>query len=738
MKTCKKVNRMKAIEINMRYFLVKKLTNSSKRKHLTSRQAAIIQLLAKSAPEPVTLNALSQKLEVSSRTVLRELDAVEHWLDENDFRFLRKPGVGLAIQEDADTLALLQELLTVEQVQPSFSRKERRRQLLGMLLSAKEPIKSYVFRSQFQISEGTLSSDLDALEQWLRPYHISLIRRPGVGILLEGSEGDLRQAISNAAFEFSDQGELLKLLSASTFPAEPTAPASPLRNRALGYLDPEISSFVESLLVESEEKLKLKYTDSGYMALVIHLTLSIRRLMAGEKIQMDADYLEELSLLPEFRVAQAMAKKIGDRFQITVPREEVGFITMHLSSARVWPQSRQNRGQVKIVSARQVVLTIVERVEAELHLPFHTCTRMIEELTSHMDSMISRLSMNIHLDNSQVEEIQKNYPDIYAAVERACSVFREQLKIEDVSASEITFVTMHFVAAAETMRVEQKRIAVAVVCPSGMGASRMLAANLMRSFHNIEVRQILSAFSMDPERLRGDGIDLVISTVPLSLDFPHICVSPIPQAQDLLLITQTVERLCEGREKLSLPLQPRPRGSKVLTVAELELLTRTGEEILQILRHFTWRKPGTLQRTEELLGEAAGMFADSLLTRRIISADLASRETIASTYLPEMKIHLLHCRTSAIEHCRFGFLKLSQPINTAAGPLEGAVLLLSPQSGGSECVEVISQISMLLAEEERFLQALLSGDTVGAKALAQQALVKYFEQTMKRIGDGTV
>ena len=722
----------------MRHFLVKKLSNSSKRKHLTSRQAAIIQLLAKSAPEPVTLGAISQKLEVSSRTVLRELDAVEHWLDENDFRFLRKPGVGLAIREEAETLSLLQELLTVEQVQPSFSRKERRRQLLGMLLSAKEPIKSFVFRSQFQISEGTLSSDLDALEQWLRPYHITLIRRPGVGILLEGSEGDLRNAISNAAFEFSDQGELLKLLSASSLHQEQTAPPSPLRNRVMGYLDPEISSFVESLLAESEEKLKLKYTDSGYMALVIHLSLSIRRLMAGEKIQMDADYLEELSLLPEFRVAQTMAEKIGERFQITVPREEVGFITMHLSSARVWPQSRQNRGQVKIVSARQVVLTIVERVEEELHLPFHTCTRMIEELTSHMDSMISRLSMNIHLDNSQVEEIQKNYPDIYAAVERACSVFREQLKIEDVSPSEITFVTMHFVAAAETMRVEQKRIAVAVVCPSGMGASRMLAANLMRSFHNIEVRQILSAFSMDPERLRNDGIDLVISTVPLNLDYPNICVSPIPQAQDILLITQTVERLCESREKLSLPLQPRPRGSKVLTVAGVELLTRTGEEILQILHHFTWRNPGALQRTEELLGEAAGMFADSLLTRRIISADLAGRETIASTYLPEMKIHLLHCRTAAIEHCRFGFLKLSQAIETAAGQVEGAVLLLSPQSGGNECVEVISQISMLLAEEERFLQALFSGDTVGAKALAQQALVKYFEQTLKRIGDGTV
>ena len=717
---------------------MKKVIKTSKRNHLTSRQAGIIQLLAKSAPEPVTLNIISQKLEVSSRTVLRELDAVERWMDENDFHFLRKPGVGLVIEEPPETLNLLQELLTVEQVQPNYSRKERRKQLLGTLLASREPIKSYVFRSRFKVSEGTLSTDLDALEEWLRPYRINLIRRPGVGILLEGSEADLRQAISNAAFEFTDQGELLKLLRGENDGRSEVSSPSPRRNRVLSYLAPEITTFVEGLLAQSQQELNLQYTDSGYMALIIHLALSIRRIMAGEKIQMDQDYLQELSRLPEFSCAKGMAEQISRHYDIEVPEAEVGFITMHLSSARVWPQSRPTRSQIKSVSARQVVLSIVERVEEELNLPFHTCTRMIEELTSHMDSMISRLSMNIHLDNTQVDEIRSGYPDIYVAVERACDIFKTLLQIQDVSPSEITFVAMHFVAAAETIRVEQKRVAVAVVCPSGIGASRMLAANLMRSFHNIEVRQIVSAFTIQPQQLREDGIDLVISTVPLSLDFPCVCVSPIPQAQDLLLITQTIEHISSSRESLELPQQLKAGRPSPLTVASIRVLTRTGEEILQILNHFTWHALDNIQRTEDLLGEAAGLFADSLLTRRIISADLARRETIASTYLPEMKIHLLHCRTSAIEHCRFGFLRPEPPLPTPAGPIAGAVLLLSPQSGGSECVEVISQISMLLAEEERFLQALLSGDTVGAKALAQQALVKYFEQTMKRIGDGTV
>jgi mannitol operon transcriptional antiterminator len=461
-------------------------------------------------------------------------------------------------------------------------------------------------------------------------------------------------------------------------------------------------------------------------------------MLNGEKIEMNDEDLEELRTRPEYSIAEEVARSIQERFQLTVPQAEIGFITMHLSSARVMPQSRRFQRQLRTVNTHQVVMSIVNSVEQELDLPFHTCTRMIEELTSHMDSMISRLSMNIHLDNTQVEEIQQNYPHIYAAVERACQVFKTSLRIQDVSPSEITFVAMHFVAAAETMQVERTRVSVAVVCPSGMGASRMLAANLMRSFHNIEVRQIVSAFSIRPEKLRSDGIDLVISTVPLNIDFPVVCVNPIPQAQDVMLITQTVGRIRKMRKGDVLPNQPQIVGRSPVTVASIEKMTRIGEEILEILSHFAWHALSSVQRTEELMGEAAGLFADSLLTRRIISNDLAQRESVASTYLPTMGIHLLHCRTSATEHCRFGFLKLEHPISTPLGNVEGAVLLLSPQSGSDECVEVVSRLSMLLAEEERFLQALLSGDIRGAKALAEQALVKYYEQTMKRIGDGTV
>lgn len=705
---------------------------------LTSRQREIIRILTKTARNPVPVGAISEKLNVSSRTVLRELPAIEKWLNENDFTFIRKPGVGLALDEDPESIRFLEELLGLEQAPADLSQKERRRQILGELLLIREPVKSYVFQSRFHISEGTLTKDLDALDEWLSAYQVRILRRPGIGIHLEGSETAFRQAIANAVLEFMDQGKILKMLRSD---AKEEAPAGTglLENRLFGFIDPQIVTFVEQILADTEKELHIKYTDSGYMALIVHLSLSIRRLRSGEKIVMDPEELKNLSELPEYPVARQIAEKIGKQFHLTIPAEEAGFITMHLSSARIWPQNRRMRSQLQSINTSQVVMSIVDQVEQELGLPFHTCNRMIEELTSHMDSMISRLSMNIQLDNSQGDAIRQKYPDVYQAVEHACGLFRDKLFIEDISPSEITFVAMHFAAAAETLRREQKRMAVAVVCPSGMGASRMLAANLIRSLHNIEIRQIMSAFSLEPEKLRESGIDLVISTVPLEIEFPSVCVSPIPQTQDLLVIQHALEAISDRRTREIRPKPEHPAPAPDLSFSDVESLTRTGEEILQLLQNFHIREISGIRQAESLLGQAAGVFADSILSRQIISQDLALREAVKNTFIPELGIYLLHCRTSAVPYCRCAYLKLDTPFSVPDGTVSGAILLLAPKSDRNECVEVISRISMLLVEDKRFLQALQGGNAGEGRMLAEKALIKYYQNLiLKRKGDGTL
>ena len=128
------------------------------------------------------------------------------------YRFIKKPGVGLIIDESLENQQLILELLEVENVQKEYSKEERKRKILSELLIAKEPLKLFYFTNQLKVSEGTLSNDLDGIEDWLKAFDIKLIRRQGVGIYLEGNEKNYRKVLSDILYRTLEEKELIKLL----------------------------------------------------------------------------------------------------------------------------------------------------------------------------------------------------------------------------------------------------------------------------------------------------------------------------------------------------------------------------------------------------------------------------------------------------------------------------------------------------------------------------------------------
>ena len=57
-----------------------------KRKKISSRQKEIILLLAQNTSnKPITISEVAKELNISTRTVLRDMTKIESWLDENDF-----------------------------------------------------------------------------------------------------------------------------------------------------------------------------------------------------------------------------------------------------------------------------------------------------------------------------------------------------------------------------------------------------------------------------------------------------------------------------------------------------------------------------------------------------------------------------------------------------------------------------------------------------------------------------
>lgn len=706
----------------------RKSKRGEKKEQLTSRQKQIIQILTKfTASRPVTVAMISEMLGLSSRTILREIPHVEKWLTQNDFHFIRKPGVGLILDESVENQKLILELLEIESVTNSFTKDERCRRILGELLYAKEPLKSYSFTSKYHISEGTFSSDLDRITQWLEPYQIQLIRRPGMGIWLEGEESSCRQAIANLVYESVDENQIMQMLRGEAPNAQAALKAN---NRVFGLLNNDTTEQVERILLDSEKKLHIKYTDSAYVGLIMHISLAIKRIQNNEKIEMESERLQKLMRLPEFAVAEEICDRLREQFHIQIPRGEVGFVTMHLSSARIWPTDARVERNMERINLRQISSEIIGVVEQELEISLSDSDSLLEDLCNHLGPALSRLSMNIPIENSQLDSIKEEYPDIWRATCKASDVLSRELELQSIPESEISFIAMHFGAAVEKKLQKQQRISVVVVCPTGVGTSRILEAGLKKTFANIDVRGTVSAFHIHPDELREQGIDLIISTVNLQTDYPWIAVSPILQAQDKRRIEGMIAALEPiGREAVAREL------NRPMTRERVQEVCCAGQELLNLLDNLRFDSMFAARKRAEVIERAGALFAENDQDAAYIESGLYERDQLADTYVKQFHALLLHCQTSEVEHARFGYIRLEPPLYENGRIILGAVVMLVPERREDNILhQLIGALSALLVEDKKLLERLRAGDWDGSKACIEAGLGAYYKQFLKKMG----
>lgn len=689
---------------------------------LSPRAGRIIRILARFPQgQPVTAQAISEELGLSRRSVLRELPAAEGWLTNHGFHLIRKPGSGLLLDEPPARREALLAMLG-EGGDTADSRVQRHKLLRRELLAANEPIKAYYFTEKLGISEGTLSTDLDQVAQWLDNYRLRLVRRPGLGIFIEGSESARRQAVSAVVCEQFGEQQLLTLLRGDS------PPGLPIRSQFIDGIDADVALQVEEVLEDCEEQLGIRFSDSGFISLFVHISLAVQRLRAGEIITIEPERLQKLRILPEYAVAERMAHQLGRTLGLPIPVDEAGFIAMHLSGARIWPGSQRDLTQAGAINVRQTVLAMMNAVGQALELDFSGDSVLLEDLCNHIGPTIGRLRAGIPIENPQLGSLQADYPQVYAACAHGAEVLHELHDIVHIPASEIGFIAMHFGAAVERKHNLLRRIAVVIVCPTGIGTSRLLAAGLQREFPHLDMRGVMSAFQLDPERLRQDGVELIVSTTPLDTPFRYLQVNPILTMQDKMLLGTELDALMQEKDASLPPIAP----LQALTREDVAFIELLGQELYALLDHVRIRQAPVLRTRAELVAQAAALFAADAASCAGLVQVFEARNQLADTYIKPFHALLLHGRTALAAHPCFGYVRLNPPIYENGRVILGAVVMLIPDGARSEvCARIMSEISGLLLENPVLLDVLRTGDVIGLEDLLEGLLLRFYKRTVQ-------
>lgn len=453
------------------------------REELSANARKLIEQLLSLPQGWVTAAALAESIGVSRRTVLRELPAVEQWMQAAGAHFVRNPGKGLLLDEAPERRDALRTQLNSGD-RKELSRAERRQQLLTRLLSEQEPCKTAVLARALGVSESTLSADLDELETKLHPYRVEMFRRPGVGVWLQGDASSYRRVVSALLRSSMPEKELAEVLCGRM----------PENEIFSTLLDTKTAEKVWAALQQFEQEEQLHLPDAGFLALAIHCTLTIQQLrQGGDKGSAPR------GLRPAGNHAARLVAALNRAFGLTLPSEEAQYLELYLSA---YLGAEDPWGSAQEMELRNLEAALIREMEKALHTDLSGYTSLRDDLYCHLRPMLLRVEQNIRTENPQLDTIRTDYPGLWKATRAACDAVQQQFVLPAISDDEAAYLAMHFGAVLEQNAMFRLRLRVVVACPLGMGSSRFLASRLGNEFPSLQVEGCCSVRELNTADLR--------------------------------------------------------------------------------------------------------------------------------------------------------------------------------------------------------------------------------------------
>ncbi|GAA0322611.1 mannitol operon transcriptional activator MtlR [Bacillus carboniphilus] len=674
--------------------------------YISARERKILEHLL-SKREEVTVKDIANELDVSPRTVHRDLKGVEEILKENGLTLNKKSGIGIQVagsDENREKLTLFLFHLSHNEYTP----EERQTIILSTLLDTKEPIKLVSLANDLNVTIATVSNDLNKIEEKIVPYGLHLVRKRGYGVEISGGESAKRKAMSKLIMENVDEFELISILKES-IQRKASPPDDTATDRLLGLVDKKKLLVIEKQIDRIKHELPYEIADSSYIGLVVHLALAIERIQQGEEIRFEEEYLKNLKQSKEFEVARKIVDGLEEVFRIRISYGEIGYITMHLLGAKLRTDQDELLEDTSIqvgVSAQKLIRFVSNKIDVDLtkHVS------LFQGLVAHLRPAIYRMKQNMGISNPLLSRIEQDYGELFLIIEEGV---REVFPDIHVPSEEVGYLVMHFASALINRREENSQT-VLVVCSTGIGTSKILSTKLKQEISGLKT---INASLFDLNKLNLEDYDTIISTVPLkNLDQNYIVVSPLLPVDDVEKIKRSLMAPKPFQQKKKETEAANPFDTIGL-LAEFEKVHHFSKAIYTVLKGFSvYNTPVEYRSIENALEYISGLLKERGIVdnEKTVLAELLKREELGGLGIPGTTLALYHARSDSVIEPSFTISRLQRPqqvpsMDGTSIEIHTILLLLAPREPGVETLEVLSGISSLIIRDESIIQLFQSG-----------------------------
>ncbi len=663
----------------------------------TVRQKFILNNLIEKGP--LTVKGLSQQIDVSERTILREVSSINVWLKQYRLRISDRGGRLHIIggQKDINTI---RELFDRVPLLWLLTQEQRQVLITAQLLLSHEPIKSAYFSCQFNVVEGTVIFYLDKIESWLRTKNLKLIRRRGYGLEIIGSCWNKRNAFVELLYNYKSISELLAFLYENNNDYSLHAFFSVTFGE-------ELVSNVKTILktLYSESKM-LKNNDVDYFSAFIHMLLAIERTRSGMPIELPDYIVTDILNSNDYYFIKDVERILKEN-EIKLPDNELAYLAIHLTgNSGIYKDDKvpKELGFDIDDTIREIIYLINKRLNTGIECD----NQLMAGLKQHLSPALYRLTMGLEVRNPVINEIKEYYRDLFYAVDYSCRhVFSKyNLIIPD---NEIGYVTMHIGAAIERQQGIESRLQVLIICPNGISTAKILLGKLKRKFPEIDGIDVCSLREMEG-KIHGN-YDIILSTVEVSkrYDTDIIVISPFLPNRDI----DRIRTLIKSKTGESSSLKNIGSGAFKGEIAETEADFSAADNML---KNFKLRNISSDSMEGMIKKIVYELFEFNLITETDkVEYQIRMREEKGSVVIPGSHVALIHIRTEEIDMPFVGVFRLENYIGmkSAGFSMENVdtiLVMLARKNESDYILELLGKISASLVQEESVINILRFGD----------------------------
>ena len=635
------------------------------------REKLILQILLKNIGEALSIKEIAKATKIKERTLYREIKNLEDSLQRLGIELVKEKSRYIL---KGNVSSLDSSLFETNFEDYAYS-TETRLTLILCFLILNEDTSIKDISEKLMLSYNTVASTITTIEKILFDYKLTLIRKKGQGIEIEGKEVDRRVLlISLLCNEIRDEEFFTRLNNRDILSSNPF----------IKFLNFDL---IKKVFYENKHLDVFNlYTDSSIKKILISLNVVFLRISYTTEIKENFTAQEYNSIISLLNAS----KEIVD-FDIT--EDIIQFLIKILKTCRLIEQLSYFNDKYSYTLVYKINL-LIKYVSEKMNVDFTQDTNLSSGLIAHVESAIKRHQMNLTEENDELLEfVLKNYNELYLIIKSELLVVFDEINF---NSTELSYIVIHFASSFEQI-YRKNFIRALVICASGIGSSKILGSQIRKNIP--EIKNLEYTIPSKVTKSLVNNYDVVISTIELEQDIDYLLIPTILKEKDISLIQ---ERILASRSF---------RRNDFVKSENSFNIDKLGSACQIILKNTEYIVADNTKNNKEILDN---IFENSTLVinnKKEIVDSLLNRHNKSSVVIPNTDIALFHTLDKGLAEpfiiiCSLNNVLAMKDAMGEEQRVEYFIIMVSPNE--QEYTELLSQISIAILDDKIFGEALTS------------------------------